>query len=204
MRPNLQRIAAGAIGKTLTPQQKSVIVNQKLGNTSIKNQQGTSRVLYDSLPLDGRLNFNFFDSVQTRAFPLTNINQNKLQVGETFVLQRVYFCVVIVAAGTTNVTNVQTLAAAALTGLYGGDFTVNFDTSTVLKPYPLSTQLSQFNFMARHTTNEWIKLDSELVIPTDIQFVCALRETSYTALANAFLRCVWQGFGTLLSPKTQF
>lgn len=202
MRKNM--IAANVIGRTLTPQQKAVLVNKKLGNSSTGQQQGTSRQIYDSLPLDGRLQFNFFDGLQTRNFPLTNINQNKLQIGETLTIQRMYFCVVIVAAGTTNVTNVQTLAAAGLTGLYGGDFTVNFDTTTVIKPYPVSSQLSQFNYFAKHTTFESIKLDSDLVIPPDIQFLCQMRQTTYTALANAYLRCVWQGWGTLFSPKTQF
>jgi hypothetical protein len=51
----------GRIINNITPQQKIVGVNNKFGNTNIKNQQGTTRVLYDSLPLDGRTNFRFFE-----------------------------------------------------------------------------------------------------------------------------------------------
>ena len=43
----------GRIIQQTTPQDKIVGVNNKFGNTNIKNQQGTTRVIYDSLPLDG-------------------------------------------------------------------------------------------------------------------------------------------------------
>jgi hypothetical protein len=34
-----------------TPQEKIVAVNKKFGNTGIQSQQGTSRIIYDSLPM---------------------------------------------------------------------------------------------------------------------------------------------------------
>ena len=43
-----------------TPQDKIVGINNRFGNTGIKNQQGSTVVLYDSLPLDGRNEFRFF------------------------------------------------------------------------------------------------------------------------------------------------
>ena len=55
----------GIIQSLVTPQQKMVAVNKKFGNTNIKNQQGTTRVIYDSLPLDGRTNFRFFENNYT-------------------------------------------------------------------------------------------------------------------------------------------
>ena len=77
----------------VTPQSKAVNVNNKFGNTNIKNQQGTTRVLFDTLPLDGRTEFRFFENSNTRTLPYTNLTAdgNRLQVGETFVIQKIYF-----------------------------------------------------------------------------------------------------------------
>ena len=77
----------------LTPQQKAVAVNNRFGNTNIKGQQGTTRVIYDSLPLDGATELRFFENASSRQYPFTNITSegNRLTVGETFVIQKIYF-----------------------------------------------------------------------------------------------------------------
>lgn len=198
---NLSRIAAGT---RLTPMQKAVGVNTNLGNPSIKNQQGTSRVLYDTLPLDGRQEFKFFENVGSRTFPRTNINQNRLQVGETFTLMRIIFSVIVFDAVTGAVTDVTDITTAGLPELYAGDFSVFYDTVQVIKPYPLQSQLPKFGHTSWHGENEWICFDNYLVVPSDIQFRCELDVDVYAAVANSELRCTWEGFGTILSPKTQF
>ena len=75
----------------LTPQQKAVAVNNRFGNTNIRGQQGTTRVIYDSLPLDGATELRFFENASSRQYPLTNITSegNRLTVGETFVIQKI-------------------------------------------------------------------------------------------------------------------
>ena len=77
----------------LTPQQKAVAVNNRFGNTNIKGQQGTTRVIYDSLALDGSTELRFFENSASRQYPLTNIGSegNRLTVGDTFVIQKIYF-----------------------------------------------------------------------------------------------------------------
>jgi hypothetical protein len=52
----------GQIIQQITPQNKIVGVNNKFGNTNIKNQQGTTRVIFDSLPLDGSTELRFFEN----------------------------------------------------------------------------------------------------------------------------------------------
>ena len=52
----------GIIQAGVTPQQKMVAVNNKFGNNNIASQQGTTRVLFDSIPLDGRTTFRFFEN----------------------------------------------------------------------------------------------------------------------------------------------
>ena len=78
-----------AMAGVITPQQKIIDVSKTIGNNAAKNQQGTSFQIYDTLPLDGRTEFKFFEGAGARTFPLTNMdgNNGKLQVGETMVVQ---------------------------------------------------------------------------------------------------------------------
>jgi len=74
----------GRVISNFTPQDKIVSVNNKFGNTNIKGQQGTTRVLFDSLPLDGSTELRFFENSSSRQYPFTNIGAegNRLNVGE--------------------------------------------------------------------------------------------------------------------------
>lgn len=188
-----------------TVQRKAVGINSQFGNPGIANQQGTSRVLYDTLPLDGRQEFKFFESVQNRTFPFTNLTQNKLQVGETFALQRLHFSVVVFDEATGLILeDITDLTTAGLPGLYASDFSIYFDTMQTVKPYSLVSMLPKFNHTSWHDANEWVCFDNNLILPTDVQFRCELDTPAYTPVTNAYLRCTWEGFGTILSPKGQF
>lgn len=190
-------------GVNLTPQQKATLVNSIMGNPSIANQQGTSRVMYDTLPMDGRQEFRFFENVSNRTFPDTNMNQNKLQVGETFSLNRIYFSLV---TKTAEGVFVSIATFQTVTQLQGGQFSVYFDTMQVVKPIPMSSLLSEFNHNAINQSSEFFLFDSLLTLPTDIQFRCELDTPVYTPADPVllYLRCTWEGFGTILSPKNQF
>ena len=90
----------------VTPQMKAVAVNDKFGNSGIKKQQGSTVIKYDTLPLDGRTEFRFFEESNQRNFPLSNTGAdgNKLGVGNSMVIERVYLTV-----GTYNPTTNQWL-----------------------------------------------------------------------------------------------
>ena len=80
----------------ITPQQKIVSVNQKLGNTGIKSQQGTSTIIYDTLPVTATTtSFRFFEDSSSRVFPFSNTGSdgNKLGVGDTMVLASIIFTI---------------------------------------------------------------------------------------------------------------
>lgn len=186
----------------LTPMQKAVAVNTAMGNPGIANQQGTTRVMYDTLPLDGSLEFRFFENVANRAFPFTNLNQNRLQVGETFALMRISFQV-----GTVDEEGLWTWEniSTALPALGSAQFDVYFDTMQVVKPIPFTSILADWSHSSRHENNEWFQFDNLLALPTDVQFRCEVDAAAYGgAQDNTYLRCTWEGFGTILSPKTQF
>ena len=81
----------------VTPQQKAIGVNNRFGNVNIRKNQGSSVELYDSLDLSvagagSGTTLRFFEDAQTRTFPDTNLeNSNQLSVGETLVVENIYF-----------------------------------------------------------------------------------------------------------------
>ena len=80
------------IRNPFTPQDKNIAVNNRFGNVGIKQQQGSSVIKYDTLPLDGRTTLNFFEGSAARNFPFSNCGSdgNKLGVGNTLVVERLY------------------------------------------------------------------------------------------------------------------
>lgn len=201
--------------QSVTPQGKMVAVNNKFGNTNIKNQQGTTRVIYDSLPLDGRTNFRFFENSQTRTAPLTNIGSegNRLEVGSTFTIEKIYFNAVTYDAVNNTVT-------ASLNGLAftAGDTAVPFATgeldffianSQVIKQLPTSfVQGSNFNPTANNTNDHAFGLATDIVIPPLLEYIANLRTTSYATGADlqgyTHLQCFIYGTAGIIAPQTTF
>lgn len=186
----------------LTQAAKVANTNNMLGNTSIAYQQGSTRVIYDALPLNATtFVMNFFENVQTRVFPFTNLNQNRLNPGESMAITRMYFAVMTAAAPPT-VTLVAPLSTAAATqGLYASSFSVNIAQQEVIKKMPLMSMQSQFNKSAKFLNNDVIEFDNFIVIPPQLEFNVQVLLPTYAAVANNYLVCVIEGLGSLLSPK---
>ena len=66
--------------------QQIVGVNDRLGNPAVANMQGTTRAIYDIVTGTG-LQYDFFNNVQTRPFPFSNISQNRFEVGESLAIE---------------------------------------------------------------------------------------------------------------------
>ena len=79
---------------TVTPQMKNIAVNNKFGNSGIQKQQGSTVIKYDTLKLQGT-ELRFFEESNQRNFPLSNTGAdgNKLGVGNSMVVERVYITV---------------------------------------------------------------------------------------------------------------
>jgi len=197
-----------------TPQAKMVAVNNRFGNTNIAQQQGTTRVIYDSLPLDGRTTFRFFENANVRTAPLTNIGSegNRLEVGSTFTVEKIYFNAV-TYDGTNNT------ITASLNGLAfaAGDVAVPFATgefdfiianSQVIKQLPTSfTQGSNFNPTAANTNDHSFGLSTDIVIPPLLEYVGTLKTTSYdtTALAGyTHIQLFMYGTAGIIAPQSTF
>jgi hypothetical protein len=205
----------GRIITAVTPQNKMVAVNNKFGNNNIANQQGTTRVIYDSLPLDGRTTFRFFESANNRAFPLTNIGSegNRLEVGSTFTIQKIFFNAITYDAANNTIT-------ASLNGLLftAGDTAVPFATgeldmiianSQVIKQIPTNFVAgANFNPTAVNTSDVALGMATDIVIPPLLEYVAQLRTTSYAIGADlqgyTHIQLFMHGTAGIIAPQTTF
>jgi hypothetical protein len=202
-------------GPALTPQGKLIGIGQKLG-VDLDDQQGSTRVLWDSLPLDGQQTLNFFENPAAAINTLgstigSNVDgQNGLlSIGEGLVIEYISFQVVVFDPVTKTVTAFDTVQAAGpvgfKTGFFAGTTAILIENQQVLKPMsnavfnpsfnatPLGTAApSIFRFMTNLTIVELLKFKVQVAVPP------------YTAAANTFLRCTIQGRGAVYSAQTTY
>lgn len=193
-----------------------VAVNNKFGNSNIKNQQGSTRVLFDSLPITtGSTNFRFFENANTRQFPLTNLGSegNRLGVGETFTVEKIYFNAV-------TFDSVNNTITASLNGLAftAGDTAVPFATgefdlfianSQVIKQLPTSfVNGSNFNTTANNTNDHAFGLSTDIVIPPLLEYVATLRTTPYATGVDlqgyTHIQLFMFGTAGIIAPQSTF
>jgi len=189
-----------------TPQDKIVGVNNKFGNTGIKNQQGSTVVLYDTLPLDGRNEFRFFEGSSQRNFPFSNTGSdgNKLGVGSSMIIARAYFTIVQFDTELNTwlqVSNVEGIDDA----LNIAEFGFELANSTILKQYSGLDFTSQFNKTTNHDNQVVLQWDTQLNIPPLLEFVATWRvQQGLAPLENGYLRLTIEGTGAIIAPRTTF
>lgn len=184
--------------------QQIVGVNQRLGNTAVPNMQGTTRFIFDSITLAASTSqtVTYFQNVNTRAFPASNINTNKFEVGESLAITGItwFRTTALTSAGVVN----ATLSAAGaftqtlLFNLYIGnqrvvkDLDLNYARFGVGEAYNTAYAKNVFHF------------ETPIVIPPQIEFYATLTVTSNTAVTAAPLYLGLFGQGTLLNTKSTF
>jgi hypothetical protein len=191
----------------LTPQQKLVGVNQKFGNTGIKDQQGTSRIIYDSLPTGTNTNFRFFEDSASRNFPFTNTGSdgNKLGVGDTMVIESVIFVVfdVINATGVINPVFVLNANESYLPSLF--DFEIA--NNKVIKKLTLTEGAAQYS-KSTSTAPADLELETQIVLPPLLPYILELRlpKTIDAPLAGRtrYVQAQIIGTGGIIAPRTTF
>jgi hypothetical protein len=185
-----------------TVQQKMIRTNKRFGNPGIEKQQGSTYAIYDALPLDGRTSFRFFENVRTRAFPFTNIGENKLQVAESLAIEYMSLAIVVATAvSVVPIVSVNDIQTAALTSLYRSDLSIFLDNNRVLKPIPVGLMQSKFNPHATFLGNDILRFESDVIIPPLIQFVSQLDTTFATVTANTFLMMTLGGAAGIFAPR---
>jgi hypothetical protein len=190
----------------VTPQQKLVGINNKFGNTGIKDQQGTTRIIYDSLPSGTNTNFRFFEDSASRNFPFTNTGSdgNKLGVGDTMVIESVQF----IYFDVTNATGAIIPGASLFSYNYMlGYFDFEIANNKVIKKLTLSEGFTEYNKNTA-ATNCDIELETQIVLPPLLPYVLELRLpialTAPAAGRTRYIQAQIIGTGGIIAPRTTF
>jgi len=199
----------------VTPQEKIVAVNKRFGNTGIQSQQGTSRIIYDALPVlnNGQTTFRFYEDSSSRAFPFTNTGSdgNKLGVGDTMVLGSVMFYAVqrATATGIFSATQQNLIQAGLINSI--AYFNFEIANNQVVKKVTLSESNPNYSNTTSGTSTNLV-LETEIVIPPLLPYVLELRTPAdlYSILGAPAAGHVWYvyaqiiGVGGIIAPRTTF
>ena len=193
---------------TVTPQMKNIAVNDRFGNSGIKKQQGSTVIKYDTLPLDGSTQLRFFEQSSQRNFPLSNTGTdgNKLGVGNSMVVERIYLSIVQWDAVANDLTSIASCDLTTTRGILinNGEFGFEIANSLVIKNVPVLSFTPNFNKNAENQLNNSFDFDTQIIIPPLLEFVATLRLPNYTAFEGFYLRLTIEGSGAIIAPKTTF
>lgn len=181
---------------------KLVEINAGQGNRGLQSQQASTRVIYDSLPQVANTYYRFFDNVNARTFPFTNLSENKLQVNESMVIKWVNFSVFVNAAGLT--TSTAKWSSIGTGSLFRSDYWIEVANSMVIKPTPLNTAAPQSNRHAQHVDHESVMMETDVIIPSLLEFILTLRTSYTTVVANTYYMCMLDGQATIYKPNARF
>jgi len=159
--------------RNVTPGAKLAMVNNKLGNPGLKRNQGSSVEVYDYVAVTpGSAGVvRFFDAVNTKVFPFTNIQQNQLQVGEALAIEYIAFTRIVVKSG--KITNFDALTDAVNTLSLCG-FSFLLDNSRTVKNNSLTRSFQSLNTKGGTAVNSLFYPDTDLTIPPQISFTAEL------------------------------
>lgn len=186
--------------------QQIVGVNERLGNTAVPNMQGTTRVIYDSQTTTATTNqtLTFFTGVNTRAFPLANINSNRFEVGESLAITSIAWGVTVTDAADLSAEIAESVATGAT---FTGTFTLNLyiGNQRVIKDLDLNyARMGIGEAYDNSRVKNLIHFETPIVIPPQIEFYATLRITSNgNTLARRFY-LILGGQGTLLNTKSTY
>jgi hypothetical protein len=189
-----------------TPQRKIIGVNDRFGNTGIRQQQGSTVVKYDMLPWDGRTEYRFFEGSSQRNFPFSNTGSdgNKLGVGSSMVIERAYLTIVQADPDTGIFSDVAALSIGNYPELCSSEFFFEIANSQVIKSVPVLSWLPEFNKDAENALNSSFEFDTQVIIPPLLEFVATIRTNAKAPLAPTYLRLTIEGTGAIIAPRTTF
>ena len=182
----------------MSAQQKMLHVADRLGLSSLKDMQGTTRMVYDSSAA-AAANHTFFKGAAQRAFPLTNIgaNGNQFQVEQALLVEKIGFFLPVDAT------------AANYNGLTAGGVSVKFDlvigNKTVIKDATVEFGGEQAFYNDGATGSAVIDLEGVgILIPPQVEYYVVAKPflTAPRTSAVAQLGCYLFGTGALLNFNT--
>jgi len=157
--------------RNVTPNAKLAMVNNKLGNPALKLNQGSSVEIYDYIDVTSTIGakntLRFFENVNAKSFPFTNIQQNQLQVGEALAIEYIAFTRIVVKAGAITSFNALTQSVDALAL---SQFSFLLDNSRIIKINSLTRTFADLNTKGATSNNSLFYPDTDLTIPPQISF----------------------------------
>ena len=182
----------------MSAQDKMLNVASRLGLTTLKDMQGTTRMVYDS-QTTAATNFTFFKGAAQRAFPLTNVgaNGNQFQVNEALLVEKIGFFIPSAADGIA----------------YGGagavGVSVKFDlvigNKTVIKDVSCEAGGEQAFYNDGTIASGVIDLEGAgILIPPQVEYYLVAKPYSTAGRAALSIRlgCYLFGTGALLNFNT--
>jgi hypothetical protein len=180
----------------MSAQDKMLNVASRLGLTSLKDMQGTTRMVYDS-QTTAQPNHTFFKNANQRAFPLTNVgaNGNQFQVNEALLVEKIGFFIPTAANGIDY------------GGLNGNSilFDLVIGNKTVLKDVSCEFGGEQAFWNDGAVGSSVIDLEGVgILIPPQVEYYVVARPFSTQGRAQVSLRlgCYLFGTGALLNFNT--
>jgi len=204
-KPFFQPKGAAQMPGNLTPQAKIIQVAKQMGNATAADQQGTTFQIYDSLPVDGRTEYTFFESAGSKNFPLTNMQQQngKLGVGETMTILNAQLLFVTFTNPVPPLGSVT--AIADLTSnlqFQQGELSFIEGEARILRRMKLQTWVDQYNKNAQFAGYNVFHFDTFLTIQSLIEFQANIRIPAGVTIANTYAQLIFEGVGGILSPKS--
>jgi hypothetical protein len=218
------------IGRRPTASQQLIHTSDKLGLPGIKEMQGTTFNLFDTIMLPtgaGRQTLNFFSSTANKSNNFTNFQAGMLKAGESMVIEELNF-IVLVLSGTdltsdaTAITGMYTLLGTPETiipnaeGMILGQLRLSIMNQTVSKAVNTFELHPSFNrrtsgiatIDTATATNRLVgqsklMLESAPILPANqsLQVSWDIAPTG-TVAANTAIMCVAGRFGSIYSSKT--
>jgi hypothetical protein len=182
----------------MSAQDKMLNVASRLGLTTLKDMQGTTRMVYDSQTTAG-LTHTFFKGASQRAFPLSNVgaNGNQFQVNEALLVEKIGFFIPAAADG------------IAYVGLAGAAASVKFDlvigNKTVIKDATCELGGEQAFYNDGTSPSSVIDLEGVgILIPPQVEYYVIAKGFDNATRVSTSIRlgCYLFGTGALLNFNT--
>ena len=182
----------------MSAQDKMITVANRLGLTSLKDMQGTTRMVYDS-QTTAALTHTFFKGASQRAFPLTNVgaNGNQFQVDEALLVEKIGFFIPTAADG------------ISYDGAGAGGFAVKFDliigNKTVIKDATVESAGEQAFYNDGTVASSVIDLEGVgILIPPQVEYYVVAKPFNGNSrvASSQRLGCYLFGTGALLNFNT--
>jgi len=177
-------------------QDKILYVANKLGLSSLKYMQATTRVVYDQ-STTAAAQHTLFEGAAARSFPLTNLgaNGNQFQVDEALLVEKIAFFVPDADDG-QNFGNINGQSVK---------FDLIIGNKTVMKDVVVETGGQQAFFNDGTAASGVIDLEGVgILIPPQVEFKlqCKTMQTNNRAASSIRIGCYLFGTGVLLNFNT--